>query len=73
MLTPELQKQINNAFTYHAPHSDQAKKYEAIRGEAKILATLIAELCPDSTELLISLQYLQTATMWANASISMHG
>lgn len=73
MLKPELQQKIDNAFTYHAPRDDQPQKYQTLRAQAKIMATLIAETCPECDETLVALQFLQTAIMWANAAIAFHG
>lgn len=69
----DIQKYIDLAFTYHAPHGDQPDKYEAIRYNARVLAQVIAANCPQSAEMMYALHYLQMATMCANASIAMHG
>jgi hypothetical protein len=73
--TVEAEKQaiypdIENRFTYHAPKGDQPKRYENLRGNAKSLAILIFESCPDSRERSLALTKLEEAVMWANAAIA---
>ena len=65
-----LLEQIENNFVYHAPKSEQVEKYSRIRNEAKSLALMLAELCPESRELSVALTELESAVMWANASIA---
>lgn len=66
----EVEFTINNNFRYHPPKGDQPERYEKIRENAKLLAELIAELCPGSRERSIALTNLETAVMWANAAIA---
>lgn len=61
---------IENNFKYHAPKEGQPEKYNAIREKAKELAYLIDEVCPDSREKSVATTNLETAVMWANASIA---
>lgn len=63
-------KNIENAFTYHAPKPGQPEKYQAIREKAKELAYLIDELVPDSREKSLAQTNLEQAVMWANAGIA---
>lgn len=62
--------QIENNFKYHSPKEGQTEKYTAIREKAKEIAYLIEELCPNSREKSVALTELETAVMWANASIA---
>lgn len=64
------EKKINNNFKYHTPKEDQAERYEKIRDTAKELAFLLTTICPPSRELSVALTELETAVMWANASIA---
>lgn len=64
--------EIDNIFSYHAPHGNQAERYEKLRAEARSLAHTINELCPDSREKSLALTNLQTAVMMANAAIAIH-
>ena len=57
-------------YQYHAPKKDQPVKYEKIRDKAKELAILINTECPDSREKSIAFTNIETAIMWANASIA---
>lgn len=61
---------IDNAFIYHAPKTDQGERYVELRDKAKELALLMTSLCPASRELSVALTELETACMWANASIA---
>ena len=61
---------IENNFKYHSPKEGQSQKYEAIREKAKELAVLIADLCPNSREKSVAMTELESAVMWANASIA---
>ncbi len=66
----EKRRQIENAFTYHAPKGDQAERYTALREKGKELALLMVETCPVSRELSLALTNLEDSIMWANASIA---
>lgn len=63
---------LNKTFTYHAPHGDQAARYELLCHQAKILAFAINSSCPESREKSLAFTHLQEAIMWANASIALH-
>ena len=63
-------KKLENNFKYHAPKDDQAVRYEKVRGAAKEFAKTLTALCPPSRELSVALTELETAVMWANASIA---
>lgn len=65
-----MSKQIENAFTYHAPKKGQPEKYQAIRDKAKELAYVIDEAAPESREKSLALTKLEETVMWANASIA---
>lgn len=61
---------IENNFMYHSPKEGQTEKYEAIREKAKELAYLIEDICPASREKAVAMTNIETAVMWANASIA---
>jgi hypothetical protein len=65
-----MDQQIENNFKYHAPKEGQPEKYNAIREKAKELAHLIDQECPNSREKSVAFTNLETAVMWANASIA---
>lgn len=65
-----INPQIENNFMYQAPKEGQPEKYEAIRNKTKELAHMIDELCPNSREKSVAMTNLETAVMWANASIA---
>ena len=61
---------IENNFRYHSPKEGQPEKYTVIREKAKELAYLIDAECPHSREKSIAMTNLETAVMWANASVA---
>jgi hypothetical protein len=63
-------KKIENNFQYHTPKGSQAARYEEIRLQAKNFAEVLTKFCPPSRELSVALTELETAVMWANASIA---
>lgn len=65
-----IDAELENRFSYHSPKEGQPEKYTAIREKAKELAHMIDELCPNSREKSVSMTNLETAVMWANASIA---
>ncbi len=64
------QHNIDNIYTYHAPHSDQTQRYEILRTMAKDLARKILMSTPPSREQALALTKLEEAIFWANASIA---
>ena len=66
----DYKQMIENNFKYHKPKGDQPGKNEAIRAQAKELAIMIREVCPDSREKSIAMTKLEECAMWANASIA---
>lgn len=63
---------LDNIFTYHAPHGTQQERYVAIRDKAKELAALIQKATPESREQSVALTNVQQAVMWANAAIAIN-
>lgn len=61
---------LDNIYKYHTPKEGQEEKYNAIRDKAKELAELIDKECADSREKFIAFTSLETAVMWANASVA---
>jgi len=65
-------EEIDNIFTYHAPHGSQQERYVEFRNRAKELAYWINANCPDSREKSIALTDLQRVVQMGNASIAIH-
>ena len=61
---------IDQWFEYHAPHGDQAVRYEKLRAKGKELAEMIQELCPESEDRLVAIRKVREAIMTANAAIA---
>lgn len=65
--------ELKDIFTYHAPKVDQPGMYEELRQKACEFAFVIAALCPESREKALAFTNLQSAVMFANAAIAIHG
>lgn len=65
-----VKDELEIRFTYHAPKADQPERYEAIRAAVHLAAELICAVCPPSRERSLALTELESAAMWANASIA---
>ena len=68
---PTLNHEHNH--TYHPPTAAQALAYPKIREASKAFAYIIDDVCKDSRERSTAHTYLETAVMWANASIARNG
>lgn len=64
-----MQTEINEQFKYHAPSIGQVERMNAMRETAKLLATLILEVCPHTPDRSVALRKLRECIMTANASI----
>lgn len=69
-IKPYANEQLENNYRYHSPKDGQTERYQLIREKAKELAYLIDGNCPPSREKSIAMTELETAVMWANASIA---
>lgn len=65
--------QLKAIFTYHAPHGDQAQRYEQLRAGGRVLAELVNNLAPESAEKTLAIRRIQEAVMYANAAIACNG
>lgn len=71
-VSDEQLARLDNQFTYHAPHGNQAARYGALRAAGRTLALAILERCPPSFELEQALLRINEAVFWANAAIARH-
>jgi len=69
-MNPEIKKDIEIRFVYHAPKPEQLPKYQELRDMGKALAIFIATNVPDSREQALALTHLEDTIMWANAGIA---
>ena len=67
MITPE---ELATRFTYHPPRTGQPETYEAIRDAAKVFATYLVALTPESREQSLAVTAIEEAVFWANAAIA---
>jgi hypothetical protein len=63
-------QEIARRFTYHAPHGDQASRYEHIRAMSGQLAQELIRLTPESREQAVALTKLDEVVFWSNAAIA---
>jgi hypothetical protein len=61
---------IENWFTYHTPDEEQIPRYEMIRQEAKVLASVIIENTSPSADQTAAIRKLRECVMTANAAIA---
>lgn len=66
----DMEKRLENNFSYHRPKDDQQERYESLRAFAKEFAYFLCHNCPPSRELSVALTELESAVMWANAAIA---
>ena len=64
---------LDKRFGFRMPRDGQTRRYTEIRGEAKLFATTICDLCPESDERDAAIAKIDEAMLWANASIARHG
>lgn len=62
--------QLVNRFTYHAPHHDQASRYETIRKQILQTAIICCDMTPCSPEQSRALNALDEAMFLFNAAIA---
>lgn len=66
----DLHRRVENDFTYHAPHGNQADRYNRLRLQARHFAHLIIDQTPVSREQSLALTALEQAIFQANAAIA---
>lgn len=68
----ELEKDLANRFTYHAPKPGQSEIYEGIREMGKQFAILIARYTPKCREQSLAFTHIEEAVYAANAAVARH-
>lgn len=68
----QTREQIDRTFIYHAPHGDQAQRYEQLRNFGHNFANMIVNFTPPSREQSVALTKLQEVVMFANAAIAIN-
>ena len=64
---------IEWVFTYHPPTTEQLLTLKKLCDEAKTLAYLIEQHCPESREKSMALTAVQQAVMWAGTAMANFG
>jgi hypothetical protein len=70
LITEAERAQLDNLFTYHAPHGDQVDRYGIIRAAGREMARMIMAYSYESEEREQALFAVRAAVMWANAGIA---
>jgi hypothetical protein len=60
-------------FTYHPPGLSRKVSHERIRQAALAFARTVNKECPDSREKSLAITHIQTASMFANGALAIHG
>lgn len=66
----DLQKALDNAYTYHPPKEDQPERYVTIRSAAHDFALVICQNAPQSRERAIGLTLLEEVVCMVNKAIA---
>lgn len=69
-MVPDIQAEIENWFSYHAPKGDQQQRYVAIREKAKELAQLFVASSPPCADQTAALRALRGTVMAMNLTIA---
>jgi len=69
-MSEEDLRELENRFTYHAPHSSQVVRYTTLRAKYLELAKEIMESIPKCREEAVALTNLEQSMFWANAAIA---
>ena len=64
------EKELENRFTYHAPHGDQAERYGQLREAALVFARFACTLTPESREQTRAVNKVDEAVALFNAAIA---
>lgn len=67
------EKEIRNNYTTHDLDEEQKHNVGGIKHQARNLALVINDACPDGREKSLALTKLEEATMWATAAIAREG
>lgn len=70
---PQMLRELEAFFTYHAPTPEQIPRYQAVRDAAKAFALVIASNVPEGQGLLGAIWKLRECVMVANQAIALEG
>lgn len=71
-LTVAEKAELDNLFTHHPPHGDQAARYGRIRESARQFAEVILLSAPQSADRSAAIRKVREAVMTANAAIAIN-
>ena len=66
----ELNKELENYFSYHAPTQEQIEIYQHLRQEAKAFAYTLLALVPPGPDRTVAIRKLREVVMVANQAIA---
>lgn len=64
------EKEIRDNYTTHELDEEQRANIGGIKHQARSLALVVNDVCPEGCEKSLALTKLEEATMWATAAIS---
>lgn len=67
---PDINTELENLFTYHAPTVEQTARYETIRQAALAFARILVDATPQSAGRSAAIRYIRNAVFTANAAIA---
>jgi hypothetical protein len=72
---PQLteEQQLEDMFTYKAPHSGQPQRYENIRKAGLAFAKAIMNLAPKSPDRSVAIRCVREAVLWTNSAVANDG
>lgn len=68
---PFTEEEIDDIFTYHAPHGDQQQRYQTIREAARQFAKVLVANSKPSADQTDAIRSLRNCVMTVNASIAL--
>lgn len=71
-LTAEQQAELDHAYGYYAPTTEQIERYAAINEAAKVFEATVLQNCPASADRTFATRQIRDARMTANRSIALH-
>lgn len=73
IIDADVDAELRGRFTTHDLTPDQISNCQGVREQGRLFASALATYCPQSHELLLAIDAVDQAVMWANASIAREG
>lgn len=69
----DIEKLLDEVFTYHPPDQQDATKYQRLREAAREFSKVIVENTPACADRMAALRKVREAVMTANAAVALKG